>query len=220
MSSLQSDTVYTSKDIIERFCNRAYFDGHVVFHEADRMYKPDIATISRDLKVNEYEIKVSLSDLRKELNYIEFAISDQANNVPATIDLFDFAREGNRDYAAFVEARDEWKQSEPSKMSRDDNKYRKHRHYLFNEKGNWGTKYRPNRFYFLLPKHLYLAEQERLDRIPKYGVIDADSFFSLKKCQPIHNEPTDVYTVWQAALNVTGRLRNVMLSNPTTKGSQ
>lgn len=58
------DKTFTSADIIKRFTSRAYFDGRIVAHETDWLYKPDIAIVSRDLMVSEYEIKVSLQDLR------------------------------------------------------------------------------------------------------------------------------------------------------------
>lgn len=211
----------TANEIIANFYHRAYFDGHVVFHESDHLYKPDIATISRDLRVNEYEIKVSLQDLRKELDYIDFVISDHDQNIPATIQLFDFQQNGQNDVDAwdqYQKEKNKRRESEPKRMTRDDNKYRKHRHYLFDERGDWAEMNRPNRFYFLIPKELYEAEKTRIDAIPKYGVIQAETFYSLKRCYPIHNETANAQLIWQAALNVTGRLRNEIINNGGKNG--
>ena len=198
----------TSQDIIYRFVKRSYFDGQVVVHETDAMYKPDIATITRDLTVSEYEIKVSLADLRKELDYIEFVIRDHEAGIPLEFDNGVFDMRTDETYEQRNERRAAWEATGHKKFSRSDNKYRKHRHYLFNETPHYfaKTSYRPNRFYFLIPKELYEAEKERIDAIKMYGVIDAQYFSSLKRCQRIHNETVDAHTVWQAALNLSHKV--------------
>lgn len=204
----------TSEDIIYRFVNRAYFDGHVVVHESDAMYKPDIATITRDLMVNEYEIKVSLSDLRKELEYIDFVTRDHNAQIPMQFDDGIWDMRTDESYESRTARRQSYNESGHKKFTRDDNKYRKHRHYLFNEvpqhvRGQ--DTYRPNRFYFLIPKELYEAEKTRLDAIPMYGVIDAQYFSSLKRCRQIHKGQVGANTVWQAALNLSHK---VVYENP------
>ena len=198
--------VFTSSDIISRFARRVYFDSKIVAHETDWLYKPDIAVVGSDLMVSEYEIKVSIQDLRKELDYIEFVMRDHEKGIDPFYNTF-------TDYRESEEFRQEqmrlWRESMPKKYHRNDNKYRKHLHYLYGETPKYGGKARVNRFYFLIPKWLYEAEKERIDRIPMYGVVDADYFFSLKKCRQIHKGQLDIRTVFQIALNLSGRLRNV-----------
>ena len=197
----------TAKDIIARFYRRVYFDGHVIFHETDYLYKPDIATISRDLFINEYEIKVSLQDLRKELDYIEFAIADHEKGIASHFDNGVLDLRLDESYEDRIKRREAYDATNTTKYNRRDNKYLKHRHYLFNDKGRSYYGNRPNKFFFLIPKHLYEAEKERIDRIPKYGVIEAQSFYSLKKCSRLHTEVAKPQLIWQAALNITGRVR-------------
>lgn len=203
----------TAKDIIYRFISRAYFDGHVVVHEADAMYKPDIATITRDLKVNEYEIKVSIQDLRKELDYIDFVIRDHEAQITMEFDNGVWDTRIDETHESRMERYKSWRETGHAKYNRADNKYRKHRHYLFNETPSYMGEgaYRPNRFYFLIPRELYEAEKERLDAITLYGVIDAQYFSSLKKCRPIHKGTVGANTVWQAAYNLSHK---VVYENP------
>lgn len=198
------DKTFTSAEIIKRFTARAYYDSKVVAHETNWLYKPDIAVIGSDLMVNEYEIKVSLQDLRKELDYIEFVVKDQEEGIDPFFNTF-------TDYRVPHEQQQEqmrlWRESQPKKYRRDDNKYRKHLHYLYDKQPDYGGCARVNRFYFLIPKWLYEAEKERIDRIPMYGVVDAEYFYSLKKCRQIHKGQLDARTVFQIALNISGRLR-------------
>lgn len=199
----------TAQDIIYRFTRGSYFDGQVVVHETDAMYKPDIATITRDLMVNEYEIKVSLQDLRKELDYIEFVIRDHEKQIDMEFDGGIYDMRLDEPYESRLERQRAWNATGHRKFRRSDNKYRKHRHYLFNEVPHYlnaDNTYRPNRFYFLIPRELYEAEKDRLDAIPKYGVIDAQFFSSLKRCQQIHKGTVDANTVWQAALNLSHKV--------------
>lgn len=202
------DMTFTAGDIIKRFSRGTYFDSKVVAHETDWLYKPDIAVISSDLMVSEYEIKVSLQDLRKELDYIEFVIKDQQNGIDPFLDTFTPA---DYNYDERIEQLRLWRESAPKKYSRQDNKYRKHLHYLYNKTPKYGAKSRVNRFYFLIPKWLYEAEKERLDKIPMYGVVDAYTFSSLKKCRRIHNGQLDSRTLFQTALNLSWRLRNATI---------
>lgn len=199
---------YTSSDIINRFAKRAYFDSRIVAHETDWLYKPDIAVIGSDLMVSEYEIKVSLQDLRKELDYIELVIRDHEQGIEHFYNTFS-------DFTESYEVRQQklklWVDTGNKKYRRDDNKYRKHLNYLYGEVPRHGGKARVNRFYFLIPKWLYEAEKERIDRIPFYGVIDADFFSSLKRCKQIHKGTLDARTVFQIALNISGRLRHIPL---------
>lgn len=199
---------YTSTDIINRFARRAYFDSKIVAHETDWLYKPDIAVVGSDLMVSEYEIKVSLQDLRKELDYIELVIRDQENGVDPFYNRFSDFRE---DHETRQENLRLWRDTGNKKYSRSDNKYLKHLHYLYDKAPKYGAKARTNRFYFLIPKWLYEAEKERIDRIPMYGVVDADYFSSLKKCRQIHKGTLDSRTVFQIALNLSGRLRHIPL---------
>lgn len=205
MNSLDTEK-FTSADIINRFARRAYFDSKIVAHETDWLYKPDIAVVGNDLMVSEYEIKVSLQDLRKELDYIELVIKDHNEGIDPFFNTFTDMR------IPYEEQREQmrlWNESQHKKYKRGDNKYRKHLHYLYGEQPEYGGKTRVNRFYFLIPKWLYEAEKERLDRIPMYGVVDATYFSSLKKCRQIHKGTLDSRTVFQIALNLSGRLRNV-----------
>lgn len=200
------DNKYTSSDIINRFARRAYFDSKIVAHETDWLYKPDIAVVGNDLMVSEYEIKVSLQDLRKELDYIELVIKDHNEGIDPFFNTFTDMR------IPYEEQREQmrlWNESQHKKYKRQDNKYRKHLHYLYDEQPDYVGKARVNRFYFLIPKWLYEAEKERIDRIPMYGVVDADYFSSLKKCRQIHKGTLDSRTIFQIALNISGRLRNV-----------
>lgn len=184
----------TANDIKESFTRRAYFDGHIIASEADRFLKPDLLTITRNLRACEYEIKVSLADLRKELMYIEAVIEDQKNHVifnSLNIPLF------NPDATLELDR--------SRKFKTYDNKYRKHRAYQFyGFEDTTGIRV-PNRFYFLIPKELYEKEKERIDAIPFYGVVDANTFYNLKLCKPIHNETMDALTIWYAAQNIQGR---------------
>ena len=206
MSDFHSDKIFTSTDIIKRFTSRAYFDSKIIAHETDWLYKPDIATIGSDLMISEYEIKVSLQDLRKELDYIEFVIRDHEQGIDHFYNTF-------TDYREPQEVRQEkmrlWRASQPKKYSRDDNKYRKHLHYLYGDILKYGGRIRVNRFYFLIPKYLYEAEKQRIDAIPMYGVVDAQYFSSLKRCRQICKNTLDTRTIFQVALNLSGRLRNV-----------
>lgn len=186
----------TANEIKDRFIKRAYFDGHIVASEADRFLKPDLLTITRNLRACEYEIKVSIADLRKELNYIETVLEDQKNHVifnGLNIPLFnpDATRELDR----------------TRKLKTYDNKYTKHRAYQFFgfDKSDGGRIKVPNRFYFLISKELYLKEKERIDAIPFYGVVDSYTFYNLKRCKPIHNETMDALTIWYAAQNIQGK---------------
>ena len=205
MTETKIDKTFTSADIIKRFARGAYFDSKIVAHETDWLYKPDIAVVGSDLMVSEYEIKVSLQDLRKELDYIELVMKDRDNGVDPFYNTFSSHLE------SYEERRENLRlfaDTGNKKYRRDDNKYRKHLHYLYGEKPKYGGKARANRFYFLIPKWLYEAEKERIDRIPMYGVVDAQNFSSLKKCRQIHKEQLDTRTVFQIALNLSGRLRN------------
>lgn len=180
-------------EIKERFTRHALFDGYIIALESSYAMKPDLLTISNNLRTCEYEIKISVADLRKELNYIEAVLEDQKNHVifnDLNIPLFnpDATKELNR----------------TRKLKTHDNKYRKHRAYQFYEfdkRENNGIPV-PNRFYFLISKELYEKERERIDAIPFYGVIDSQTFFSLKRCKPIHNVPASAYSIWQSARNI------------------
>lgn len=202
------DKTFTSAEIIKRFTRGAYFDAKIVAHETDWLYKPDIAVISKDLMVSEYEIKVSIQDLRKELDYIEFVIRDQEQGIDPFFTTFTDMRVP---YETRLEQARLWRESMPKKYHRDDNKYRKHLHYLYDKKPDYGGKSRVNRFYFLIPKWLYEAEKERLDKIPMYGVVDAYTFSSLKRCRRIHSGQLDPRTLFQTALNLSWRLRNAVV---------
>lgn len=195
----------TSEEIIKSFSRRAYYDSKIVAHETDWLYKPDIAVISSDLTVSEYEIKVSIQDLRKELDYIELVIKDQENGVDPFYNT----------WSSYLETPEErqlkmkiFLDTGNKKYRRDDNKYRKHLNYLYGKTPKYGGKVRVNRFYFLIPKWLYEAEKDRLDSIPMYGVVDAQYFSSLKRCRQIHKDQIDTRTIFQIALNLSGRLRN------------
>lgn len=201
---MRGDMSFTSQDIIERFTRRLYFDSKVIAYETDWLYKPDIAVIDKDMMVSEYEIKVSLQDLRKELDYIEFVIKDREQAIDPFYNSFTDFRESH-------EIRQEkmrlWLETAPRKYRRDDNKYRKHLHYLYGETPKYGGMSRVNRFYFLIPRHLYEAEKTRIDAIPMYGVVDAYTFSSLKRCRRICDNKLDSRTMFQIALNLSGRLR-------------
>lgn len=192
------DKTFTADEIKKRFTRQAYFDGHIIASESEYLMKPDLFTITRDLKTSEYEIKVSLSDLRKELLYIETVIADEkaglvheANDIP------------------FLSSDEVKKLDRERKISTYDNKYRKHRFYLYGcKKLMERSLHRPNRFYFLIPKYLYEIEKERIDAIPFYGVVDALTFFSLKRCTPIHKGVIDASAIWHAAQNIQGRYLN------------
>lgn len=199
------DRAFTANDIKKRFTSRAYFDGHIVASESEYLMKPDLFTITRDFKANEYEIKVSLSDLRKELLYIETVMNDHADG----LDL-------ERDPLSLFQDEKLRRLNGERKVSTYDNKYRKHRLYLYGKEGDYYGGARPNRFYFLLPSHLFEAERARIDAIPHYGVIDAQSFFSLKRCRPLHRETIDPIAVWQAAHNIQGRCLNAHKVEVTT----
>ncbi|NQD42374.1 hypothetical protein [Glutamicibacter halophytocola] len=183
-------------EIKQRFTRNALFSGYIVASESNYAMKPDLLTISKNLRTCEYEIKVSIADLRKELTYIEAVLEDQKNHVifnQLGIPLFDpdATRELNR----------------TRKFKTYDNKYRKHRAYQFYEfdkRENNGIPV-PNRFYFLISRELYEKERERIDAIPFYGVIDSQSFLSLKRCKPIHNELASAYEIWQSARNIQFR---------------
>lgn len=186
----------TANEIKEAFTRRAYFDGHIVASEADRFLKPDLLTITRNLRTCEYEIKVSIADLRKELNYIEAVIEDQKKYViynSLNVPLFnpDVEPELNR----------------TRKIKTYDNKYTKHRAYQFYgfDQADGGRIKVPNRFYFLISRELYEREKERIDAIPFYGVVDSQTFYNLKRCKPIHNETIDASTIWYAAQNIQGK---------------
>ena len=196
---------HTSEDIIKRFAAGSLYDSKVVAHETNWLYKPDIAVISSDLMVSEYEIKVSLQDLRKELDYIEFVIKDQENNIDP---FFNTSVDCRIPHETRMQQMALWRETMPKKYHRDDNKYRKHLHYLYGKVPEYGGKTRVNRFYFLIPKWLYEAEKERIDRIPLYGAVDADTFSSLKPCRQIHKGQLDTRTLFQTALNLSYRLRN------------
>lgn len=204
------DKTFTSEEIIKRFSKGACFDSKIVAHETNWLYKPDIAVISNDLLVSEYEIKVSLPDLRKELDYIEFVIRDQEQGIDPFFNTFTDMRVSYEERQAQMKL---WNESMPKKYRRDDNKYRKHLHYLYGKEPKYGGKSRVNRFYFLIPKWLYEAEKERLDKIPMYGVVDAQYFSSLKKCRRIHSGQLDSRTIFQTALNLSWRLRNASTSD-------
>lgn len=192
---------YTAEDIIKRFTRRSWVNGMVIAHECDILFKPDIATITSDLKVNEYEIKVSLSDLRKELDYIDFVTRDSINGIEPELKQLILGHEET--YEEYVKRREEYHASSHPKFTRYDNKYRKHRYYLYDEKAHYVGNYKPNRFYWILPKELYEKEKLRLDKLP-YGVIDAAYFSSLKRVKPLHNEvKIDAHDLFKVALNLT-----------------
>ena len=183
----------TATDIKQRFTINRLQSGHIIASESEYFRKPDLLTISNNLRVCEYEIKVSISDLRRELEYIETVIQDQKDGVVYDLGgmtLFN----SNYDHTS-------------RKIRTGDNKYKKHRAYQF-YKLRSGTALIgpvPNRFYFLIPDELFQKEQERLFKIPYYGVISADNFAILKKCQSIHNDEASPYMIWQAARNIQYR---------------
>lgn len=207
------DKTFTAGEIINRFKSRAYLDSKIVAHETDWLYKPDIAVIGSDLMVSEYEIKVSLPDLRKELDYIELVMRDHEQGIDPFFNTF---TNNMVSYEQWREQMRIWRESTPKKYRRDDNKYRKHLHYIYGQKPNHGGMARVNRFYFMIPEWLYKAEKERIDRIPFYGVVDAEYFTSLKKCRRIHNSQLDSRTLFQIALNLSGRLRNISIATEET----
>lgn len=198
-----SELVYSAHDIIKRFKQQVNYDGKVIVHETDWLYKPDIAIVDRELKISEYEIKVSLQDLRKELDYIEFVIKDQLDGIDPFYNTFTDYREDREIRQQKMQL---WRESMPKKYHRDDNKYRKHLHYLYNQTPRYGGKTRVNRYYFLIPKPLYEAEKARIDKILPYGVVDALTFRSLKKCQSICKDTLDARTLFQIALNISHKV--------------
>jgi hypothetical protein len=201
---MSSAVTFSAKDIIQRFKSRAYYEDKVIAHEANWLFKPDIVTISRDHLVNEYEIKVALSDLRRELDYTDFATRDHEGQFPADFEIY-IPGESREDWQ---KRRDAFNSPYKKGLSRHDNKYTKHRLYLFNDHGeNRRSNYKPNRFYFIVPKELYIAEKQRLDKLP-YGVIEAGYFASLKKCTRLHSDPIELHALWQVAYNLTAKIKS------------
>jgi hypothetical protein len=177
----------TASDIKRHFVKRAYFDDYVIAHEVDFLYKPDIVTVRRNLKVCEYEIKVSWQDLNKELNTIEFVLQEDDQIKPPN--LFDMA---NRD-SYYTKMRNYYK----------GNKYYKHRHYLKGITQNDKLQ-APNLFYFILPRELYERAESRIAKLP-YGVIDHQCFYCLKKPVALHKEPVNIMQLWHIAHNLTNK---------------
>lgn len=192
------DQTFTAKNIKANFRHQMYYKDMVLVHETPWLFKPDIATITRDHKVNEYEIKVALSDLRRELDAIDYATQDHQQGIwydPSIAWLVTDSLEER-------EARRAMGRETYRGIRRDSNKYLKHRYYLFGQIPKHHRGGRPNRFYFILPSELYEAEKARLDRLP-YGVMSAKAFWSLKPCKPLHKEEVDKHVLWQVALNLT-----------------
>lgn len=181
----------TAREIKESFTRHLVADGQIVASEVGVLMHPDLVAIDKRFWVSEYEIKVDLYDLRKELEYIEMVIEDQKNHVilnSLNIPLFD------------PDATQELNRTRKKKTY--DNKYRKHREYQFHGFEHSGGIPTPNRFYFLIPSELYEKEKTRIDAIPFYGVINCRTYLSLKKCTPIHKETATPFTVFSAARSI------------------
>lgn len=192
----------TAKQIKDSYTKHLVLDGSIVASEVGVLMHPDLVAIDKRLWVSEYEIKVDLYDLRKELEYIEMVIEDQKNHVifnDLNIPLFD------------PDATQQLNRTRKKKTY--DNKYRKHREYQFHGFEHGGGIPVPNRFYFLIPKELYEKEKERIDAIPLYGVVDCQTYLSLKKVKPIHKEAVTPFTVFNAARSIQYKH---IVNNPST----
>lgn len=160
---------YTATDIIRRFRRSHHYwqTGAIMAHELECLLKPDILTIEKkNLRVREYEIKVSYSDLKRELDVIDTIC--QTDN---WVDIHSLMQRRA--------ATNEGKQIITS------NKQLKHARNLGKIEGG----YRPNLFYFIMPKEIFerANSEGRFKGLP-YGVFDAQHFFCLRKPQVLHTD--------------------------------
>lgn len=161
----------TASDIKRRFAEH-FIDKYVVANEIRDLACSDIVVIDWEMNIREYEIKVSISDLRRELSEIEYVLCHKP-------------REGFVNFA----------ENKKAKHNVYLNGFPKESQWV----RNINSFYCPATFSFLITEELYKKEKERIDRLP-YGVMDSETFLVLKPAKHLkESKKSTVLQLWKIA---------------------
>jgi hypothetical protein len=146
--------------------------------ESANLWNADFLAVKWDGRITEFEIKVSLADLRAEVAAIREALK------PGTI------QEQTNMFGTRKRVRADIKLSHT--------KIEKHHHYLVEHKTpdmrpTAPTLFYPNIFYFAVPNELVASAAALLKGLP-YGVFDLDSLKVIIKPRTIRTEPHNAGT--------------------------
>lgn len=161
----------TASEIKKRFAEH-FLEEFVIANELRALACSDIVAIDRNLNIREYEIKVSISDLRRELAEIEYVLA----NSPAE-GLITFVDNKKCKHQIYLD------------RVKNENKWICDEHDFFC----------PSTFSFLITRELYEKEKERIDNLP-YGVMDSETFAVLKPAKHLKNaKKANAMQLWKIA---------------------
>ncbi len=132
--------------------------NHIACDEVQGFNNAAMVAVNRDGSTFEYEIKISLSDLRVELK----AIAEAQAFVGATV-LSGLSAKARKHWAYLFGYQ-----------------------ILYNDRWRVARIRRPNYFYFCMPEELYLKEKERIDALP-YGVKDSETMGVVKRAKKLNH---------------------------------
>lgn len=175
------DSTRTAKDYKKRIKWHLYNKGYGgVVEESVHHWNADIIGVKWGGEVNEFEIKVSLSDLKGEIKAIKRSLEGNIYKTKQSqVGVFEYSYTLN-------------------KVEVDENvsttKLEKHYCYLtgnkrpsltfmgtkeqflsFNHKDETEQCFIPHKFYFAVPNHLVEHAKSLLKNIPNYGIMNADT---------------------------------------------
>lgn len=182
-------------EFVQKYTKRLIRAGNVVGFEAAELYRPDIVIVDYNLRVIEYEIKMSELNLLNELAVIKQVLKDRSK----TINFFEPGLWNNKQTIKRYK----------SQEYRRQNKYAKHAYYLKNDIQDHRKVYKPNQFYWVMPEYLYELHKKALYRLP-YGVIvirDKGKTIHRKRAQYLHDDKISTRFLWEIAYSTTKRLK-------------
>lgn len=152
----------------EKIMRYAFYERDCIAVVTEGLRNADVLGITRSQCAIEFEIKVSRSDLQKELAAIQYALKTTTghNLAPADNDPEQLAL--NMELGKLKQKAGGWSKIKKHEEHLDPTKY-------FVDRPSWayGTLYMPNRFYIVVPDKLVGLAIDGLQGTP-YGVIASD----------------------------------------------
>lgn len=162
----------TANEIKKRFAEH-FLSEYVIANELRDLACSDIVAIDRNLNIREYEIKISISDLRRELKEIDFILA----HTPLEYGYGNYGENKRDKHHLFLNGLtnfDRYKRELPSF-------------------------YCPATYSFLITRKLYEKEKERIDELP-YGVMDSETFQILKPAKHLKEaKKASALQLWKVA---------------------
>lgn len=162
----------TAKEIKKRFAKH-FLSEYVIANELQDLAWSDIVAIDRDLNMREFEIKISISDLRRELKEIDFILA----HTPLEYGYGNYGENKRDKHRLFLTGLTGF------------NRYKR----------EFPRFYCPSTYSFLITRELYEKEKERIDRLP-YGVMDSETFQILKPAKHLKEaKKASALQLWKVA---------------------